>query len=97
MSPLTYYGTIMELARDPPRRFREGRSIPRPTASCSTTRSPLSEILMDFFDQTSSRRTKGYASFDYELSDYRESKLVKIDVLMNGDPVGRALLYHAPG
>jgi GTP-binding protein LepA len=49
-------------------------------------RIPLAEILMDFFDQLKSR-TKGYASFDYELSDYAEAKLVKIDVLMNGDPV----------
>jgi GTP-binding protein LepA len=47
---------------------------------------PLSEILMDFFDQLKSR-TKGYASFDYELSGYQESKLVKLDILLNGDPV----------
>ena len=41
---------------------------------------------MDFFDQLKSR-TKGYASFDYELTGYRESKLVKVDIQMNGDPV----------
>jgi GTP-binding protein LepA len=47
---------------------------------------PLSEILMDFFDQLKSR-TKGYASFDYEFSGYQESKLVKLDILINGQPV----------
>ena len=59
---------------------------PAPDRMMLTYRIPLSEILMDFFDQLKSR-TKGYASFDYELSDYVESKLVKIDVLINGDPM----------
>ena len=47
---------------------------------------PLSEIVFDFFDQLKSN-TKGYASFDYELSGYQESKLVKMDILLNGDQV----------
>ncbi|HLK60503.1 MAG TPA: translation elongation factor 4, partial [Chthonomonadaceae bacterium] len=85
MAPLSYYGTIMELARD---RRAEFVKVEYPAADRVMLyyKIPLSEILMDFFDQLKSR-TKGYASFDYELSDYRESKLVKIDVLMNGDPV----------
>jgi len=47
---------------------------------------PLSEIITDFFDQLKSR-SKGYASLDYHVSDYRESRLVKLDILIAGDPV----------
>lgn len=47
---------------------------------------PLTEIVFDFFDRLKST-TKGYASFDYELSDYRASNLVKMDILLNGDKV----------
>ncbi len=83
--PTIYAGTIMELCRD-----RRGDMLkmehPATDRMMLTYRIPLSEILMDFFDQLKSR-TKGYASFDYELSDYIESKLVKIDVLINGEPV----------
>jgi GTP-binding protein LepA len=47
---------------------------------------PLSEIVVDFYDTLKSI-SKGYASFDYELADFRESDLVKLDILLNGDPV----------
>lgn len=47
---------------------------------------PLSEIIYDYFDQLKSQ-TRGYASLDYELSDYRPAKLVKLDILLNGEPV----------
>ena len=47
---------------------------------------PLGEIIYDFFD-TLKARTKGYASLDYELSEYRPSELVKVDLLLNGDQV----------
>lgn len=47
---------------------------------------PLSELILDFFDQLKSR-TKGYASLDYEFSDYRMSELVKLDILLSGDEV----------
>lgn len=83
--PKDYVGTIMELSRD-----RRGDFVsieyPAPERVMLKYKIPLSEILMDFFDQLKSR-TKGYASFDYELSGYRESKLVKIDIQMNGEPV----------
>jgi len=47
---------------------------------------PLAEIVMDFFDQLKSR-TKGYASFDYELAGYKPSELVKLDIQINSEPV----------
>ena len=47
---------------------------------------PLAEIVVDFYDRLKSI-SKGYASFDYELADFRESDLVKLDILLNGDPV----------
>ena len=47
---------------------------------------PLAELILDFFDQLKSR-TKGYASLDYEFADYRESELVKLDILLSGDMV----------
>ncbi|MHB1390328.1 MAG: translation elongation factor 4 [Thermoleophilia bacterium] len=55
---------------------------------------PLAEIVLDFFDQLKSR-TKGYASLDYEVSDYRESKLQKLDILIAGEPLDAlSLIVH---
>ena len=83
--PTDYLGGVMDLAQE-----RRGNLI---NMEYPTTQRvivhyllPLSEILMDFFDQLKSR-TKGYASFDYEFWGYQESKMVKLDVLLNGAPV----------
>ena len=88
-----YVGTLMELCQDKRGTFidMQYRGQPR-KAELSIL--PLNEIIFDFFDQVKSR-SRGYASFDYELKDYRESDLVKLDILLNGDIVRRAL-HHCP-
>ena len=84
-TPSIYIGSIMELCQ-------ERRGIYKDTQYLDPTRVelhydlPLNEIIYDFFDALKSR-TKGYASFDYEFCDYRASKLVKLDILLNGDVV----------
>ncbi len=84
-TPSEYIGSIMDLCQ-------ERRGIYKDTRYLDPTRVelhydlPLNEIIYDFFDALKSR-TKGYASFDYEFADYRPSKLVKLDILLNGDIV----------
>ncbi len=84
-TPTAYIGSIMDLCQ-------ERRGIYKDTKYLDTDRVelhydlPLNEIIYDFFDALKSR-TRGYASFDYEMGDYRPSKLVKLDILLNGDMV----------
>ena len=93
-SPAQYIGNIMELCQE-----RRGEYID--TKYLDTDRVelhyklPLNEIIYDFFDSLKSR-TRGYASFDYELSGYQPSKLVKLDILLNGETVDAlSFIIHA--
>ncbi len=93
-TPSQYIGNIMELCQ-------ERRGVYFDTKYLDTDRVelhyelPLNEIVYDFFDALKSR-TKGYASFDYELAGYQPSKLVKLDILLNGEVVDAlSFIVHA--
>jgi GTP-binding protein LepA len=85
MSPSEYIGPIMALAT-------ERRGIYRNMSYLDTARVefdfefPLAEIILDFFDKLKTI-SRGYASLDYDMLDYRESDLVKLEMLINGDPI----------
>jgi GTP-binding protein LepA len=85
MVPNDYVGTIMGLCQN-----KRGEYVNQEYLDANrvtlTYDMPLSEIVYDFFDQLKSS-TRGYASFDYELIGYRASKLVKMDILLNGEQV----------
>ena len=85
MTPKDYIGPIMELCRNKRGIYTDMDYIDD-TRSMIVYEIPLSEIVYDFFDKLKSC-TKGYASFDYELSGYKESKLVKMDILLNGEVI----------
>ena len=85
MVPNDYVGAIMELCQAKRGTFVDMKYIDQTRVSLLYD-IPLAEIVYDFFDRLKST-TKGYASFDYELSSYRESKLVKLDILLNGEKV----------
>ena len=84
-SPKEYIGSIMELCQDKRGTFINMDYLDEDRVTIYYE-IPLSEIVYDFFDKLKSY-TKGYASFDYELIGYRESNLVKMDILLNGDIV----------
>ena len=84
-APSEYVGTIMELCQEKRGVFKDMTYITGERVDIHYIL-PLNEIIYDFFDSLKSR-TKGYASFDYEISGYQQSKLVKLDVLLNGDMV----------
>ncbi|MGG0823278.1 translation elongation factor 4 [Paenibacillus turicensis] len=83
--PNDYVGTVMELCQNKRGEFVNMEYLDT-TRVTITYQIPLSEIVYDFFDQLKSG-TKGYASFDYELSGYRRSNLVKMDILLNSEQV----------
>ena len=85
MSPQEYIGPIMELCQDK-RGIYKDLSYFDDTRTILTYEIPLSEIIYNFFDKLKSV-TKGYASLDYEISEYKKSNLVKLDILLNGQVV----------
>lgn len=83
--PSEYVGNIMKLAMDKRGTYINTTYID-PTRADLHFEFPLAEIIFDFFDKLKST-TRGYASFDYEYLGYRESDLVRLDILLNGEPV----------
>ena len=85
LAPSDYVGNIMELCQDRRGVFKDMKYLDDTRVELHYEL-PLNEIVYDFFDVLKSR-TKGYASFDYEMMGYVPSKLVKLDILLNGDIV----------
>ena len=85
MVPTEFVGSIMELCQDRRGIYKDMKYIDEGRATLHYEM-PLNEIIYDFFDALKSR-TKGYASFDYEMLGYVKSDLVKLDILLNGEVV----------
>jgi len=93
-TPTQYIGSIMELCQERRGIFKDTKYLDAQRVELHYEL-PLNEIIYDFFDSLKSR-TKGYASFDYELSDYRDARLIKLDILLNGDMVDAlSFIVHA--
>ncbi len=84
-APPEYVGQIMDLCQDRRGIYKEMTYLAADRVDIKYML-PLNEIIYDFFDVLKSR-TRGYASFDYEIKDYERSQLVKLDVLLNGDTI----------
>lgn len=94
ITPKEYIGNIMELCQDRRGTFQNMNYLDDTRAELIYLL-PLSEIIYDFFNVLKSR-TKGYASFDYEWQGFVPSKLVKLDILLNGDPIDAlSFIVHA--
>ncbi|MEA2553046.1 MAG: GTP-binding protein LepA, partial [Fimbriimonadaceae bacterium] len=85
MVPSEYIGAVMTLCQERRGTYTK-TDYPSPLRVILYYSLPLNEILLDFFDKLKSS-TRGYASLDYELAGYQPSDLVKVDILLNGDPV----------
>ncbi len=93
-TPAEYVGAIMELCQDRRGVFIDMKYLD-PERVDMHYELPLGEIVYDFFDALKSR-TKGYASYDYEVKDFVDSKLVRLDILLNGEPVDAlSFIVHA--
>ena len=84
-TPTEFYGTIMELVRKR-RGIFISQDYPAPNRVQMNFEIPLAELIVNFFDELKSR-TKGYASMDYQIDNYRAGNLVKLEVLVGGEPV----------
>ena len=92
--PKDYVGPVMEVSQEKRGTF-ESMDYLDTNRVMIIYHIPLSEIIYDYFDRLKST-TRGYASLDYELADYRQSRLVKLDILLNGDPVDAlSTIVHA--
>jgi GTP-binding protein LepA len=85
ITPEAYVGTLMELSQGRRGVFKDMKYL-TPGRTTLIYELPLAEVATDFFDQMKSR-SRGYASMEYQLIDYRENPLVKLDIMINGDPV----------
>ena len=95
-SPPDYLGQVMDLCRDKRGVFEQMTYLDANRVKLEY-RLPLNEIIFDFFDQIKSR-TRGYASFDYEFLGYERSKLVKLDILLNGEVCDAlSIIVHEDG
>ena len=94
MLPTEFVGNIMELCQERRGKYLNTEYLDPERVSLKYEL-PLNEIIYDFFDALKSR-TKGYASFDYELKGYERSNLVKLDIMLNGDVVDAlSFIVHA--
>jgi len=84
-TPTEFYGTVMELATKRRAAFID-QEYPAPSRVQLNFEIPLAELIVDFFDNLKSR-TRGYASLDYQFLEYRVDELVKLEILVNGEPV----------
>ncbi|MBF2077456.1 MAG: elongation factor 4 [Synechococcales cyanobacterium T60_A2020_003] len=85
ITPEEYVGTLMELGQSRRGMFKDMKYLTQGRTTL-TYEIPLAEVVTDFFDQMKSR-SRGYASMEYHLIGYRQNPLVKLDILINGDPV----------
>jgi GTP-binding protein LepA len=94
ITPKEYVGNVMELCQEKRGNYVDMQYLDD-TRTMITYELPLAEIVLDFYDKLKSK-TKGYASFEYEMIGYKESKLVKVDILVSGEPVDAfSFICHA--
>ena len=93
ITPEVYVGSLMELSQNRRGIFKDMKYLTQGRTTL-TYELPLAEVVTDFFDQMKSR-SRGYASMEYHLIGYRENPLVKLDIMINGDPVDSlAMIVH---